>query len=86
MKNTERKTIRKIEGVVHANKRYAEGTITVLVTRTYRHPKFGKVVSTSKKYIVHYAEKQPLEIGKKVLISPCAPISKRKSFFILEVL
>jgi len=80
------KGIRKIEGVVSGNKRYAEGTITVLVTKKYQHPKFGKIVSQSKKYIVQHDEKTPLAVGKKVLITPCAPISKRKSFRILEVL
>lgn len=80
------KGIRKIEGEVFSSKKYAEGTITILVTRKYQHKKFGKIVSTSKKYIVHYAEKTPLEVGKKVIITPCAPISKRKSFKILEVL
>ena len=52
-------------------------TITVLIKRKYRHPFFGKVISSSKKYHVH-DENNVCKIGDDVKIIESAPFSKTK--------
>ena len=54
-------------------------TIVVKVTRKYRHPFYGKVVSRSKKYHAH-DETNKLKEGDNVLIVECKPISKMKKW------
>ena len=54
-------------------------TIVVKVTRKYRHPFYGKVVSRSKKYHAH-DETNKLKEGDDVSIVECKPISKKKKW------
>ena len=58
-------------------------TITVLIKRKYRHPFFGKVITSSKKYHVH-DENNSFKKGDKVSIIESRPISKTKRFKVLE--
>jgi small subunit ribosomal protein S17 len=74
-----------IEAFVSSNKKFAEGTITVIVKRRFRHPIYGKIMNAEKKQIVDFEKKEFLEIGTKVLITSCRPLSKRKKFKIVEV-
>jgi small subunit ribosomal protein S17 len=62
----------------------SEKTVTVKVDRDYRHPLYGKVVRTSRSYLVH--DEVGCQPGDKVLIVESRPISKRKHFMIQEVL
>lgn len=80
----ENKKKKLIEASVSSNKKYFEGTLTVSVKRTFRHPIYGKTINASKKYIVEHPKKTELEIGSKVWICSCAPISKRKRFIIMK--
>tara|TARA_B100001093_G_scaffold517708_1_gene600103 strand:+ start:2547 stop:2774 length:228 start_codon:yes stop_codon:yes gene_type:complete len=54
-------------------------TIVVAVTRKFKHPFYGKVISRSKKYHAH-DEKNKFKIGDTVEIIECAPISKMKTW------
>ncbi len=58
-------------------------TITVLIKRKYRHPFFGKVMTSSKKYHVH-DEKNEHKIGDEVKIIESRPISKTKKWEVLK--
>ena len=60
-------------------------TITVVVGRRTRHPKYGKYINLSTKYHVH-DEKEVSNEGDIVLIQECKPISKTKSWLLLDVL
>ncbi|MEZ4860686.1 MAG: 30S ribosomal protein S17 [Caldilineaceae bacterium] len=60
-------------------------TIVVSVVRVTRHPLYGKVVKTNKKYKVH-DETNQARMGDRVRIRECRPISKDKAFFVEEVL
>jgi small subunit ribosomal protein S17 len=73
---------RRMTGVV--TRLSSEKTVTVKVDRDYRHPLYGKVVRTSKSYLVH--DEMGCRQGDKVLIVESRPISKRKRFVIQEVL
>ena len=58
-------------------------TIIVQVTRKYRHPFYGKVISKSKKYHAH-DEKNKFKEGDSVEIIECKPISKKKTWEVLD--
>tara|TARA_B100000700_G_C14522813_1_gene613897 strand:- start:239 stop:469 length:231 start_codon:yes stop_codon:yes gene_type:complete len=58
-------------------------TIVVEVIRKFQHPFFGKVISRTKKYHAH-DEKNKFKEGDEVKITECAPISKKKSWEVLN--
>lgn len=60
-------------------------TVVVSVTRVSRHPLYGKVIKTSKKFKAHN-EDNGAKTGDRVRIRECRPISKDKSFFVEEIL
>jgi len=62
-----------------------EKTVVVSVTRSTRHPLYGKVVNVNKKYKVHN-EENAAKMGDVVRIRECRPISKEKKFFVEEIL
>lgn len=69
------KTKRKVKkGTVLSNK--MNKTVVVQVSRTYPHPRYGKVVTRNKKYYAH--NEQPLEVGAQVNIEETRPLSKLK--------
>ncbi len=78
-----RKDRRQLTGVVTS----AAGakTITVEVERTYKHPKYGKYVRRSSKYMAH-DEENTARKGDKVVISATRPLSKQKRWRLNEVL
>ena len=58
-------------------------TIVVQVERKFQHPFFGKVISRTKKYHAH-DEKNKFKEGDNVQIAECAPISKKKTWVVME--
>ena len=54
-------------------------TVTVLVARRFKHPLYGKVVTTTKRYAAHDENNEYGE-GDTVEIISSRPISKRKRF------
>ena len=58
-------------------------TITVLVDRRVMHPLYKKFIRRSKKYAAHDEENQ-CKIGDTVRIEECRPISKRKTWTVVE--
>jgi small subunit ribosomal protein S17 len=58
-------------------------TITVIVNRRVMHPLYKKFIRKSKKYAAH-DETNLCKIGDLVRIQECAPISKRKTWTLLE--
>lgn len=74
------KNIKTLRGVVVSAK--ATDTITVLVTRYVKDPKYKKYATVSKKYLVH-APGHTVAAGDKVTIESCRPVSKRKHFVLL---
>ena len=59
-------------------------TITVVVSRRYKHPKYGKYIVASKKYAVH-DENNDAHIGDSVEIGETRRLSKNKRFRLLQV-
>ena len=60
-----------------------QDTATVLVERRVKHPMYGKVMVRSKKYHAH-DEKGEFKIGDVVRIQECRPLSKLKTWEVLE--
>ena len=58
-------------------------TITVLVDRRVMHPLYKKFIRRSKKYAAH-DETNECKTGDMVRIIECPPISKRKTWTVIE--
>ena len=72
---------RVLQGVVVSDK--SDKTVTVKVERRITHPLYKKTVKVSKKYAAH-DEKNAYKEGDVVRIRECKPISKRKTWEVLE--
>lgn len=70
-------------GVVTSNK--MEKSIVVSVERKMKHPKYGKFVKQTKKFVAH-DEKQECNIGDTVRIMETRPLSKRKCWRLVEIM
>ena len=58
-------------------------TVTVLVDRRIMHPLYKKFIRRSKKYAAH-DEQNLCKTGDTVRIEECRPISKRKTWLVIE--
>ena len=70
-----------LKGIVTSAKN--NKTIVVEVTRKFKHPFYEKVIKRSKKYHAH-DEKNKFKEGEKVSIIECKPISKKKTWQVME--
>jgi len=73
-------TRKQLSGTVVSDKMMK--TVTVLVNRFVKHPKYGKFMNISKKYKAH-DEEGTYKTGDKVTIEECRPISKDKAFKVI---
>ena len=80
---SEAKALRTLTGRVISNK--MDKTVTVLVERRVKHPMYGKYIRRSTKLHVHDEHNQCQE-GDVVAIAECRPLSKTKSWRLVEVL
>jgi small subunit ribosomal protein S17 len=60
-------------------------TITITVEKKVKHEKYGKFISTTKKFTVH-DEKNECGIGDTVKIMETRPLSKNKRWRLVEIL
>lgn len=72
---------KKLKGKVVSDK--GEKTVVVLIDRFVKHKRYGKFIRISKKYKAH-DEKNEFKAGDKVVIEECRPISKDKSFKVVQ--
>jgi len=73
---------RTMMGKVVSNK--MQDSIVVLVERRVKHPLYRKYIKRSTKVHAHDADNQ-CHIGDVVIIKECRPISKMKSWTLVEV-
>jgi len=59
-------------------------TVTVLIERRVKHPLYGKYIRRSTKLHVH-DEDNACRMGDTVVIEPCRPLSKTKSWRLVEI-
>jgi small subunit ribosomal protein S17 len=74
---------RVLTGRVVSNK--MNKTIAVLVERLVRHETYGKYLRRSTKLLAH-DEANEARAGDTVTITPCRPLSRRKSWRLLSVI
>ena len=72
---------RVLTGTVVSDK--GDKTVVVRVERRVKHPLYGKIIKLSKKYHAH-DEGNAFKSGEQVRIQECAPISKLKSWTVLD--
>lgn len=60
-------------------------TVVVKVSRTLRHPFWGKVIRLNKKYKVH-DENNTAKVGDMVEFKECRPMSREKRMTLVKVL
>jgi small subunit ribosomal protein S17 len=70
-------------GIVISNK--MAKTIGVKIETRYPHPMYSKILIKTKKYLAH-DELEECNIGDKVLVEECRPLSKRKRWKLLQIL
>jgi len=61
-----------------------EKTATIVVERKVIHPRYHKTVKRFKKYLVH-DEKATVKVGDTISAVECRPLSKRKTFRLVEI-
>ena len=79
---SQEKRVRTETGRVISNK--MDKTITVMVERKVKHPLYGKYIRRSSKFHAHDENNQCQE-GDVVIIAECRPISKSKTWRLVEV-
>ena len=75
--------IRTLTGTVVSDK--MDQTVAVAVARVVKHPVYGKYLRRTTKVLVHDQDNTSKQ-GDVVAIAECRPISKRKSWRLVEVL
>ena len=74
---------KQLTGTVISNK--MQKTVVVRVERLKEHPKYKRRFKVSKNYKAH-AETGEYQVGDKVLIEECQPISKEKRWRVIKKL
>ena len=72
----------RLSGTVTSNK--MDKSITVLVERRVKHPLYGKFITRSSKVHAHDQD-NGCQIGDRVTVEQCRPISKLKSWNLVEI-
>jgi small subunit ribosomal protein S17 len=80
----EKRNLRKEKiGVVTSNK--MQKSIVVAVERKVKHPKYGKFINRTTKFVAH-DEANTCQIGDTVRITETRPLSKNKCWRLVEVI
>jgi small subunit ribosomal protein S17 len=82
-KQTEKAASRRVIGRVVSNK--MNKSVTVAVERLIEHPNYGKFIRRTSKFVAH-DEDNSCKPGDLVAIVECRPISKTKSWRVVEIL
>ncbi len=78
----EQKVKRAIVGRVVSDK--MDKTVSVAIERLIKHPVYGKYIRRTTKVLAHDAQNECKE-GDRVAISECRPISKSKSWAVVNI-
>jgi small subunit ribosomal protein S17 len=83
MSEEKKKVQRTINGRVISDK--MDKTVSVAVERLIKHPVYGKYIRRTTKVLAHDANNE-CKPGDRVLIAECKPISKNKSWAVVNVI
>ena len=70
-------------GVIVSNK--PEKTAVVVIQTRYQHPKYGKILIKTKRYMAH-DEQNTSQSGDVVLLEESAPFSRHKKWALKKIL
>lgn len=62
-----------------------EKSIVITVESKVKHPKYGKFIKKSRKFVAH-DEKNESNVGDTVKIRECRPLSKTKNWRLVEII
>ena len=79
----ETKTRRTVVGRVESSK--MDKTVSVAIERLIKHPVYGKYIRRTGKVLAHDAANE-CKAGDRVAIAECRPISKNKSWSVVNVI
>ena len=82
MSEETRKTQRTVLGRVVSDK--MDKTVSVAIERLIKHPMYGKYIRRTTKVLAHDANNE-CKAGDRVTISECRPVSKNKSWAVVDV-
>jgi len=80
---SEEKAKRTVMGRVVSDK--MDKTVSVAIERQIKHPTYGKYIRRTSKVMAH-DEKNECKIGDRVAISETRPVSKNKSWQVVNVI
>ncbi len=80
-KETKKINGKKLIGTIVSDK--MQKTVVVAVSRYVKHPKYGKFITSTKKYKAHN-ENDTFKAGDKVEIQEVRPLSKDKNFTVTK--
>lgn len=83
MSEDTKKVRRTIVGSVVSDK--MEKTVSVAIERRIKHPIYGKYIRRTTKVLAHDASNE-CKPGDRVTISECRPVSKNKSWAVVDVI
>ena len=83
MSEETKKVKRTIVGRVVSDK--MDKTVSVAIERLIKHPVYGKYIRRTSKVLAHDASNE-CKPGDRVAISECKPISKNKSWAVVNVI
>jgi len=75
--------VRTVVGRVVSNK--ADKSVSVSIERVVKHPVYGKYIRRTSKVLAH-DEGNQCQAGDTVAIAECRPISKHKSWRVVEII
>ncbi len=78
----EKKVKRTLTGRVVSDK--MDKTVSVAIERLIKHPVYGKYIRRTTKVLAHDAANE-CKAGDRVAISECRPVSKNKSWSVVNV-
>ena len=78
----EKKIHRTIVGDVVSDK--ADKTVSVAIERKIKHPVYGKYIRRTTKVLAHDADNE-CKTGDRVTITECRPVSKNKSWSVVNI-
>ncbi|NOX70487.1 MAG: 30S ribosomal protein S17 [Gammaproteobacteria bacterium] len=80
---TDEKSQRTVVGRVVSNK--MDKSVSVAIERLIKHPMYGKYIRRTSRVMAHDANNECNE-GDRVAISECRPISKNKSWTVVNII
>ncbi len=83
MSEEKNKVQRTIVGRVVSDK--MDKTVSVAIERLIKHPAYGKYIRRTSKVLAHDAANE-CKSGDRVAISECRPISKNKSWAVVNII